>query len=177
MTNTSIHRKTDPRLAALITVGLSLVILMAVALPTLVLARPQGLGGPGGGGMHRGHGMERMLELLDLSEQQREEIHAILDVYKPEFETQTDLMKVAREALHNQIQADLFDEAAIRQAAANVATIEADLAVLRARVTNDVRPILTPEQRAEALEMRETVRAFQELRSERRGQRRSRTDD
>jgi periplasmic protein CpxP/Spy len=56
----------------------------------------------------------------------------------------------ARGALEAAIMADTVDEAGIRARSAEVAAVEADVAVSRAKLRNQVFQILTPEQRAEA---------------------------
>ena len=59
-------------------------------------------------------------------------------------------MQAAREALHAVVTADTFDEAAIRLKSADVAAVEADGAVLRAKVHAEVWALLTPEQQQKA---------------------------
>jgi len=65
-----------------------------------------------------------------------------------------DRMQKARKALHDAIAADTFDEAAIRSAAAEVGAVEADAAVLQARIHTEVVALLTPEQVKKAKELR-----------------------
>ena len=137
--------------------------LIVAAVP--VLARPHGPGfgfGPFGGRM-----FEHIAERLELSPDQQEQIEAILEDYRPEVEGQRSLMETARTALRDQIHADTFDEAAIRHLAAEVAALEADIAVSQALIAQDFRQILTPEQQAEAKQMMEDARAFREHAGER----------
>ena len=63
-------------------------------------------------------------------------------------------MMTARKALHDAIAADAFDEAAIRAAAGAVAALDADAAVLQARIRAEIFGILTPEQVKKAKELR-----------------------
>ena len=59
----------------------------------------------------------------------------------------------ARQALHAATTSASFDEGLVRARAAELASVEADLAVSRARIYADVLQILTPEQQAKAKEI------------------------
>jgi Spy/CpxP family protein refolding chaperone len=63
-------------------------------------------------------------------------------------------MQTARKALQDAIAADAFDETAIRAKAADVALVDADAAVLRAKMHAAVIAVLTPEQQQKAKELR-----------------------
>ncbi len=146
--------------------------LVLYSVPALLLAAPlaaqhgpgfgRGFGsrlGPGPEG-HFGRGFlaGRIAERLDLSEAQQQQIHAIHENYQEETEGLMETMRVARLGLQEQIHAELFDETAIREAAGRVAAVEADLAVMRARIASDVHQVLTPEQLVEAQALREHMR-------------------
>ena len=130
--------------------------LLLAALPALAEPRGHGRGGgPGGPGLMDGHRLEHLALRLELSDGQREELRqAFADRFEAGAETRRALFE-ARRALGEQIHADSFDEAAIRQAAAAVAALEADMAVERARGAQQLRQILTPEQLAELEQMRD----------------------
>ena len=121
-------------------------------------ARP---GGPGG--------IVPGLRALDLTETQREQVKAAMESHKAEFEAQAGQDAAARQALHAAVTAETFDEAAIRQKSADVAAVEADGAVLRAKVHAEVWALLTPEQQAKAKALRAQM-------EERRGQMRERIE-
>jgi Spy/CpxP family protein refolding chaperone len=112
---------------------------------------PGMMGGPGGGpfGM-LGRGMRE----LGVTDEQREQIRIKMESYKPRFEDIADRMTVARKALEDAITAEPVNDGAIRAAAAAVADVEADAAVLRATVHQDVFSVLTPEQRQKAKDLR-----------------------
>ena len=55
-------------------------------------------------------------------------------------------------------EADVFDESTVRTAAGRVGAVEADLAVARARMANEVQQVLTPEQLAEARALHDRMR-------------------
>lgn len=137
---------------------LPLLALLLVGGSTLILAQPQG---PGGGSKDREPMLERIMERLELSPAQQEELHELLAENREEHRAQWEVVETARQALHDQIHAD-FNEEAIRQAAAAVADIEEELAVSRALMFQEVQKILTPEQQTEMREMIKTMRDFRE---------------
>lgn len=111
----------------------------------------RGMRGPGGPGDPGGPGGPLMaLRGLDLTDTQREQVKATMDGHKSEFEGVGSRMQAARQALDTAITAETFDEGAVRQKAADVALVEADGAVLRAKVHSEVWALLTPEQQAKA---------------------------
>jgi protein CpxP len=115
---------------------------------------PGGMGGPGQ--MGPGPIMQGLRE-LNLTDAQKEQVKGILEGHKAEFKKIADATQPARQALHEAVTADKFDEAAIRAAAAAVGAAEGDAAVLRARVHADVWALLTPEQQTKAKELKGQV--------------------
>lgn len=140
--------------------------LLLAALPVAAFAAGHGPGfGPGKGhgphgGFGAGHMAEHLAERLDLSQAQRDQIRTIHEGYREQADLLMETVKTARQDLGDRIHAELFDEAAIREAAGRLAAAEADLAVLRARIVSDLRQVLTPEQAAEARELHEWMREF-----------------
>jgi protein CpxP len=120
----------------------------------------RGMMGPGGPGMRGGpgggpFGMAGLpLRELDLTDAQREQVKAIMASHRDEQKATGDKMMAARKALHDAIAADVFDEAAVRAAAGAVAALDADAAVLQAKIHGEVFAILTPEQVKKAKELR-----------------------
>lgn len=105
-------------------------------------------GPPGPRGPRHGRMMERLFEELDVTEAQQVDIKGIRERYREPFEeTRTKLME-ARRALEDLVWSGA-EEGAVRMKAVDVATIEEELAVLRAAQHAAVRQILTPEQREE----------------------------
>lgn len=137
-----------------------------------------GPGGPGGRGMRGPGGIIRGLRALDLSETQRDQVKAAVESHKAEFEAQFEKLGTARRALHDSMTAETFDEAAIRQKSADVAVVEADGAVLQAKVHGEVWALLTPEQQQEARQLRtqmeQRIGRMRERFEQRRGQRQER---
>jgi periplasmic protein CpxP/Spy len=137
------------------------VALVAGAGLATVAAREQGPGAPGGlfgrrgpGGPGRGGALMLPLRGLDLTETQREQVKTAIDAHKAEFEAIGTRMRQARTALDEAVTADALNEAAVRQASVDVAAVEADAAVLRAKVHTEVWALLTPAQQQKARELK-----------------------
>jgi Spy/CpxP family protein refolding chaperone len=88
-----------------------------------------------------------LLDRLDLSEAQRAEIRAVLAAHRPSLEALVARELEARAALREAIHQSVVDEAAVREASAAVAVVDADFAVERARIASEIAAVLTPEQR------------------------------
>ncbi len=102
--------------------------------------------------------LDRMAERLDLDDQQREDLSAIFTAHRREMRSTHEAIRAAREALNTQIEAEDFDERAIRKAASVLTALDADRAVGRAKLFQEIRGILTPEQYQEFQQMREDRR-------------------
>lgn len=105
---------------------------------------------------------KRVVERLDLTPQQIEQIRAILASHKAELTAELARIKEARTHQFETIHADAFDESAIRAAGRAVGQAETELAVTRGKIVSEVRTVLTPEQQTEAKEMLADARAFVE---------------
>lgn len=132
------------------------------------------MGGPGM--MMGGRGMmafgplgmlRRGLAELGLSDQQKEQIKGIVQSHRDDVKGLREQMQQARRALMNAVVGDA-DEATIRARSADVAKVQADLAVLGAQVRKQVFATLTPEQQTKAKAMRENMLARRERFRERR---------
>ncbi|MGE0704689.1 MAG: Spy/CpxP family protein refolding chaperone [Vicinamibacterales bacterium] len=108
-----------------------------------------GRGGPGGplGGF--------MFGPLDLTDAQEEQVRTILETRRASNEPLMERAQTARAALHEAIATQPVDEGMIRARSADLASVEADLAVARAQVQAEIMGLLTDEQKAELAEMRE----------------------
>jgi len=129
-------------------------IVMAVVVTAFVgigssFAGPQesGYEGAGENGFHGGRGFLRVLEKLDLDAGQKREIASILGKHRDEIGKTFIGMVEARQGLRDAMTADVFSEEALRLAAQKVAEQEVQAAVLRAQIANEVKPVLTAEQR------------------------------
>ncbi|MGE0816275.1 MAG: Spy/CpxP family protein refolding chaperone [Vicinamibacterales bacterium] len=165
--------------------GLALVVGATSALG----AREQGPAGQRGG-FQRGPGMRGPgpggpmgpmlpgLRQLGLTDAQRDQIRSLMDAHKGEFEAHAQALGPARKALDDAVTAEAFDEATVRQRAADLAAVEAEGAVLRARIHSEVWALLTPDQqqkardlKAQAEQRRGQMRERMQQRREQRGQR------
>ena len=95
------------------------------------------------GHCHPGHWLAKA---LGLSSEQKEQIRAIFRKHRDEMATLRNEMVSERRGLRNLTQADKTDEAAIREQAKKIAVTTGDLAVRRAKMAEEVRAVLTPEQ-------------------------------
>jgi len=121
-----------------------------------------GAGGPsterrGGPGGFRGPGgpmgaLGPVIAHLDLTDAQKDQVKGIMDSHRDELKGVGDRAMTARQALQSAVVADVLNEGLIRARAAELATVESDLAVAHARIYADVFRILTPEQQAKAKE-------------------------
>ena len=87
-----------------------------------------------------------LIEELNLSEDQKEQVEAIIARYQDEKESLVENLREAREQLSTMIFAEGFDEAAVRQAFQRVSSIMEELVVLKAKMIAELRTVLDPEQ-------------------------------
>ena len=135
---------------------------------------PGGFGGPGGPGGPMGllGELGPGLRALELTDAQREQIRGIAKTHEPEFREVGQRLRAAHEGVNALITADAVDEAAIRARSGELAAIEADAAVMRAKVYQEVFSLLTAEQQAKARELRAQMQERMKQRMEGRRERR-----
>lgn len=112
---------------------------------------PHGFGGPRFG---RGFDGGGPFSELNLSQEQRDQVRAIFNRHRPDFEAAGEKVQAARSAQHTSVEAVPFDESEIRARTADVANAETDMSVLRARVHNEVFQVLTPDQQDQLKEFK-----------------------
>jgi periplasmic protein CpxP/Spy len=111
------------------------------------------MGGPGGP-----MGMLPMLAReLNITDAQKAQIKTIADSHRDEWKALGDRARTAHEALQQAVTADTVDEGLIRQRSAEVAAVDADMAVARARAHAEVFQLLTPEQKTQAKTLQSQV--------------------
>ncbi len=139
------------------------IVLASVAAGILAIgaAVPARLHHQGGlfGGLGFGGGMGRALASLDLTDDQKSRIKAILQDEGPSVEPLVDGLLRSKKALFEAVQSRTFDEKAVRAAASDSPKASTDLAVERARIESRLRGILTDEQQNRLESMR---RQFEE---------------
>ncbi len=128
-----------------------------------------GRGGPGGPGGPMGALGPMMIERLDLTTDQRDRVKQILDSHREDQQAIGKRAMAAHDALDAAMTSDSFDETLIRARAADVAAVEADETVLRARIYAEVLQILTSDQQARLKTMQTEMRQRREQRQAGRG--------
>ncbi len=146
-------------MAILAAAGAGILAIGAAAVP----ARMYHHGGPYGE-FGFGGGMARALASLELTDEQKSQVKAILKDESPKVEPLVDELVRSKKALFDAVHARTFDEKAVRSAASASARATTDLAVERARMVSRFRDILTDEQQ----ERLETIRRQFEDRLEKR---------
>jgi protein CpxP len=126
----------------------------------------RGRGGPGGPGGILGPAFQR----LDLTDAQRSRIKEIVDSHRNDLRALGDKAMAAHQALDDATASDSFDEATVRMKAAEVGAVDADMAVMRARVYNEVYQILTPDQQKQLKQLQTEMRQRAQERGAHRGQ-------
>jgi Spy/CpxP family protein refolding chaperone len=114
--------------------------------------RGRGPGGPDGPGGFRGPGgpmgmLPRLGREIALTDAQRDQIKAIAESHKDEWKGLADRERTTHMALMAAVTTEPLDEALIRQKSSEVAAVDADMAVARARTHAEVFKILTAEQK------------------------------
>jgi Spy/CpxP family protein refolding chaperone len=98
--------------------------------------------------------LQRLAHRLELTSDQVQAIRAVLQNHAPELREEALAIAEARRTLFATVHAESFDEIALRAAAAAVGEAEAELAVTRAGIVQEVRAVLTEEQQEELAELR-----------------------
>uniref|UniRef100_C6E3H9 Periplasmic heavy metal sensor n=1 Tax=Geobacter sp. (strain M21) TaxID=443144 RepID=C6E3H9_GEOSM len=123
-----------------------------------------------GKGQHQKHGkghrggdvLKKMARELKLTDQQQTQAKSLFESARAEHKPLMESLRAERSRMRDLVRSGSADEAAIREQAAKVAALQADLAVSRARAAKQFLALLTPAQAAELKEL-------QEKRGERRG--------
>ena len=103
-----------------------------------------------------------IMNRLNLTDAQRDQVKSVIQAHSTDIKAVGDRAFAAHRALEAVISADTVDESAIRARSADVATVEADMAVMRAQIRAEVWQILTPDQQQQA----KTLQAQMEQRME-----------
>ena len=133
---------------------------------------PGGHGGPGmrgpggpGGPMGLGAGFRN----LDLTDDQKAQLKKIAEARRSDFEAASQKVRAAREGMRALVEADSINESGIRAKSAEIASAEADVMILNAKVRQESLQVLTSEQQAKLKEQR-TAREGQSKQRKPRGQ-------
>ncbi|OGW40096.1 MAG: hypothetical protein A2010_05370 [Nitrospirae bacterium GWD2_57_9] len=91
--------------------------------------------------------MERMVEVLDLTDTQKEKVSAILKAEQEKTAPLRQQLAENREKMMQTTLSEKFDEAAVRAIATKQAQIKTEMMVSHARAKSEIHALLTPEQR------------------------------
>jgi Spy/CpxP family protein refolding chaperone len=108
-------------------------------------------------GLQTEHGrpFQRIAQMLNLTDSQQAQIRTILIDDRGTLVPLLSKMHNARKSLREAIRASDANEATVRAAAANVAAVEADLAVERMKLYGKIAPILTEAQLKELADLQQ----------------------
>ena len=114
--------------------------------------------GPGGPGRFGGPGgpmgmIPPLPPFLNLTDAQKDQIKAIAGSHADDWKSLADRARTAHEALMAAEMTDPIDDGVIRQKSADVASVEADMAVARAHARVEVFQVLTADQKAQIMQM------------------------
>ena len=109
-------------------------------------ARGNRHGGMGGDGFGMGFGMIRMLDRMDLSEDQKQQVASILKKHRDDIARNMAEGSEARAKLAGAMQSKDYSETSVKEAAAAMAAHQEKAILLRAKVMSEIRSVLTPEQ-------------------------------
>lgn len=90
----------------------------------------------------------RIMRMLELTPEQRQQIRQIFENYKPQIEQTIKALHEKRVALREAVRAEPVNEGSIRAAATALGTVIGDASVLRAHIRFEIRQVLTAEQKA-----------------------------
>ena len=121
----------------------------------------------------QGHMLNMLLE-LNLTDAQKHDIAVILKDHRTEVSSVLTSMIAARKQLFELVTADELNEEAIRLAFRKTADYEEELTVLRAKLVQEIRTVLTTEQKTTLDTMKAEMQAKMKERIE---QRKSLIDD
>jgi Spy/CpxP family protein refolding chaperone len=96
---------------------------------------------------------------LQLTDAQRDQIKAIALTHRDEWKALADRLRTSHDALAAAVTGDTIDETLIRAKSADVASVEADVAVARAHAHAEFAQILTPEQKAKLKELQAQMKS------------------
>ena len=102
--------------------------------------------------------LERMTEVLSLSTEQRANIESIMQAGREAARPHREAMRGVHKSMRSIMQADSFDEAAVRAEIGSRRDAMTELGVIRARTHFQIRQVLSEEQRHKMKEMRQQWR-------------------
>ncbi len=120
---------------------------------TVQQAPPPPPGGPGGPGGFS----PRLLEQLNLTDDQKTQISALLDTNRTDNQAIHEELMQAREALHTAAESSTYDESVVMAQAVIVGQAMTELTVNQTRTEWDIYQLLTAEQRTKLAGLRKQM--------------------
>lgn len=121
-----------------------------LAATLLITSAAFACGGPGGmsfGGHHgQGQKMMKMVDRLDLNDEQRDAVWEIMDEQRDAMRDKRDDASDNRKALRTATMSDNYDETEVRALADNMAKDMSDMIVQRSTAMQRIRSLLNQEQ-------------------------------
>lgn len=162
--------------------SLALVTLVATTLSVTSLnatAQPHGFGAPHEGAPygeiqrkpHRGAMLKHVLRELDLSDEQKQKIKAIMESEKDDKKQNRQQMMRLKQQMHQLLMADNLDEGQLRNLAHQTANLKVDMMLEHRELFQQIKQELTQEQLDQLEEMREQRQERREKRRDRRANR------
>jgi len=127
-------------------------VLVAALVATAMAAQEKGPGGPENFGPGHGKGIVKLLEDLGLTPEQKGTIAKILKDNREQSKVLHEAMKKAHEGMREVMEKSPGDESLVRKAAQVMAKAGEELAVNMGKTKAKIDSVLTPEQKAKALE-------------------------
>lgn len=90
---------------------------------------------------------ERMADRLDLTDEQRKSVRAMLDQSRPQMRELDDKLRANRQALRDLADSDQVDEKQLRKIAKEQGELHSQMIVQRTQMHQQIRKVLTEEQR------------------------------
>ena len=129
-------------------------VVIVLALAGLAQAQDRGTR-PEGDRPDREEMVNRMISRLGLTDDQQEQMKQIHLQHREETEALHEQMETARERLDELVDAEQFDETAIRAAGDEYGALQTESFVSRAEMQQEIREILSPEQYEQLTQMRD----------------------
>jgi len=139
------------RRTTIITIALALLLAAGVAVSQTVTKTAQHHGFGGGMG-HEGHMMGMMTEHLGLTDAQQAQVKQIFASEKPTMKPLMQQLHQSELQMQQLISSGNFDEAKAREIASQEAQTRTELTVERAKVHAQIFNLLTPDQKAKAVD-------------------------
>ena len=151
--------------------GVALVALLATSVAYAQEPPGGGFGGRGGRGFGPG-GPGLVLNELNLTDAQREQVREIRDRYKEQIQTLSRRLGELTAKQRLAIETVPVNETLITSATQDMTQAEVEVAIQEARINADIWSVLTPEQQAKATKLRAERKAQMEQRRQENQQRR-----